>query len=128
MLALLDTDACIELIRGNPQPLDAFPEEIGVISTITRFEILSGLRQNRSRKVEMRARAFLEAADQRAFEEKAAERAALIRIHLEKRGWVIGAYDLLLAGHALAMDLPMISGNQREFARVPGLQVLNWRA
>ena len=124
---LLDTDACIEIIRGNPKPLDRFPEYRAVISTVSRFEILSGLRGNGSPQREARAHAFLDVVETFAFNDSAADCAARVRIHLEAQGMPIGAYDLLLAGHALAMGCPLLSGNLREFARVPDLKVVTWR-
>lgn len=122
----LDTDACIEIIRGNPAPLDAWPDADFVISTVSRFEIQSGLRGRAGGKREQRARAFLEAANTLDFDAQAADRAAELRIHLEKAGQAIGAYDTLLAGHALSLDLPCLNRNTREFKRVPGLRLLSW--
>lgn len=124
---LLDTDSCIEIIRGNPQPLERWEEGACLISTITSFEILSGLKQARRTKREARALEFLETVEQVPFDVTAADRAAGVRKFLEKRGTPIGAYDLLLAGHALALGVPILTGNEREFNRVPGLTVLCWR-
>lgn len=123
---LLDTDACIEIIRGNPAPLDAWPDASFVISTVTQFEILSGLRGRANTKREKRARAFLEVADLREFDQPAAEAAAKVRIFLENKGQRIGAYDLMLAGHALALKAPLLTGNKKEFNRVPELTVRSW--
>lgn len=124
---LLDTDACIEIIRGNSEPLDKFPSADMAISTITRFEILSGLRKGRSRQQERRAHAFLEVVETLTFDDSAAEQAATVRIYLEAKGTPIGAYDLLIAGHALALGRPLLTGNIREFDRVPSLETLTWR-
>ena len=49
-----------------------------------------------------------------------------IRADLEAHGHPIGHNDLLIAAHALALDLPLVTGNVGEFARVPGLRVENW--
>ena len=124
---LLDTDACIEIIRGNSAPLDAHPEATFAISTVSRFEIISGLRKRRSPKLEQRARDFLKIADTRAFDTEASDQAAKLRIHLETKGQPIGAYDLLIAGHALALNVPLLAGNEREFQRVPDLELRSWR-
>jgi tRNA(fMet)-specific endonuclease VapC len=51
---------------------------------------------------------------------------AEIRAHLEKRGTLIGANDLLIAAHALATDSVLVTDNEREFSRVPGLKIENW--
>lgn len=125
--ALLDTDACIEIIRGNPAPIESAPDFAFVVSAVSRFEIVSGLKGKRSTRIEERALAFLDVADIRPFDGTAADAAARIRIELESAGRPIGAYDLLLAGHAMALDLPILTGNENEFARVPGLRILNWR-
>lgn len=49
-----------------------------------------------------------------------------LRTHLERSGQAIGAMDMLLAAHALATDAVVVTGNTREFKRVPGLAVENW--
>jgi tRNA(fMet)-specific endonuclease VapC len=49
-----------------------------------------------------------------------------IRSMLEKRGSKIGAMDMLIASHALATDAVVVTGNEREFCRVPGLKIENW--
>lgn len=123
---LLDTDACIEIIRGNPAPLDAWPEATFGISSVSRFEIASGLRGRASTKREQRALAFLDTVQTYPFDVRAADHAARIRMRLETEGTPIGAYDTLLAGHALALGVPLLSGNIREFQRVAALELLGW--
>jgi tRNA(fMet)-specific endonuclease VapC len=123
---LLDTDACIEVIRGNPEPIDQHPDAVIVISTVSRFEILSGLRRSRGGKRERRARAFVDAVETLHFDEAAADQSAAVRIYLENKGTPIGAYDLLLAGHALALGCPILTGNVHEFERVAGLEIATW--
>lgn len=126
MTILMDTDSCIEVIRGNPVPLAAYPDADFVVSWISGFEVLSGLRGQRSPKVEARARAFLEASHLLGFDAGSAAEAANVRISLEQVGRPIGAYDTLLAGHALSLGVPILTRNTAEFGRVPGLQVLTW--
>ena len=125
--ALLDTDACIEIIRGNPLPVSSFPDFTFLVSTISQFEILSGLKGLKNTKAEQRATSFLSLAEIRLFDEEAARAAARIRIHLEAKGKPIGAYDLLIAGHAQSLKFPLITGNHKEFQRIPKLSLLNWR-
>ena len=62
-----------------------------------------------------------------AFDEVAAEHAASVRFALETRGTKIGTYDTLLAGHALALGLICVTDNTKEFSRVDGLTLENWR-
>ncbi len=49
-----------------------------------------------------------------------------IRGDLEKRGQLIGPMDMLIAAHALALDAILVTDNEREFGRVPGLKIENW--
>ena len=58
----------------------------------------------------------------------AAERSAVIRADLERRGERIGAYDMLIAGIAVARGCVLATHNLREFARVAGLQIEDWTA
>jgi tRNA(fMet)-specific endonuclease VapC len=51
---------------------------------------------------------------------------ANIRSELERKGRVIGAMDMLIAAHALATDAVMVTANESEFSRVPGLKIENW--
>ena len=51
---------------------------------------------------------------------------AKIRCALEQAGTPISANDLLIAAHALALDSTLVTANEREFRRVPGLKVENW--
>ena len=56
----------------------------------------------------------------------AGEKYGNIRAHLRQKGTPIGANDLLIAAHALALDAILVSDNTREFLRVPGLKLENW--
>lgn len=54
------------------------------------------------------------------------ENYAEIRTYLESQGTPIGGNDLLIAAHAISLNLIVITNNVREFSRVPNLQVENW--
>jgi len=60
------------------------------------------------------------------FEHDAASAYGAVRAHLERAGTPIGPLDTLIAAHALALDVTLVTNNEREFARVPGLSVENW--
>jgi tRNA(fMet)-specific endonuclease VapC len=49
-----------------------------------------------------------------------------IRAYLEQHGKVIGGNDMLVAAQALAEGCTLVTGNRREFHRVPGLKIENW--
>jgi tRNA(fMet)-specific endonuclease VapC len=59
---------------------------------------------------------------------KAAETTAKGRANLKRRGRPIGAYDVLIAGTALAHDLILVTSNVREFKQVEGLRIEDWRS
>ena len=50
----------------------------------------------------------------------------VIRAGLERVGRPIGASDLLIAAHALALGLTVVTDNEREFSRIDGLRIENW--
>lgn len=51
---------------------------------------------------------------------------ARIRTFLERTGRVIGQNDMLIAAHTVALGVTLVTDNEREFVRVPGLKVENW--
>jgi tRNA(fMet)-specific endonuclease VapC len=57
---------------------------------------------------------------------EAARRYGALRAQLQRIGQPIGSNDLWIAAHALADDLTLVTNNEREFQRVPGLRVENW--
>jgi tRNA(fMet)-specific endonuclease VapC len=70
--------------------------------------------------------AVLDAFDILPFEEPADRHYEDIRSALERVGTPIGANDMLIAAHALALGLTLVTNNTGEFRRVPGLLVENW--
>lgn len=58
--------------------------------------------------------------------EPAGRRYAEARAHPEAEGAIVGADDLLIASHALALGAVLVSDEEREFARVPNLELENW--
>ena len=49
-----------------------------------------------------------------------------IRAYLQSKGTPIGPLDMLIAGHAKAENLVLVTNNVQEFEQVPGLQLENW--
>ena len=128
---LLDTDVCIALLRGRDPRLDArlrrcAAGEVGV-STITVFELTYGA--HRSAQVarnQAALAAFFLPLVLVPFDARAAALAGEVRALLAGAGTPIGVYDLLIAAQALALGVPVVTNNEREFRRVPGLQLENW--
>jgi len=129
---MLDTDLCIRLLRDRPQGLrPRFNAEADTlcISTITLAELLHGAAKS-VRPVETRQGVEGLAARLAVlpFDEDAAAHAGEIHADLERRGKVIGPYDILIAGHARSRGLVVITGNLGEFQRVEGLRAEDWMA
>lgn len=62
------------------------------------------------------------------FDSTAATMYGTIRAALERQGTPIGPFDTLIAAHALSLDVVLVTNNEREFRRVPGLEIANWAA
>jgi tRNA(fMet)-specific endonuclease VapC len=97
------------------------------ISTITRAELLFGvLRRPEATKLARLVQAFLDVARVEPFDARAADAYAALKADLQRRGEGIGMADELIAAHALALGVVMVTDNVRHFERVPGLPVENW--
>jgi len=131
---LLDTNACIALINGQPGTVRArLHQEVGAghgifVSAVALFELWYGVaksaKQDFNRK---RLEAFLAGPIVALpFEEADSHVAGLTRAMLEASGKPIGAYDLLIAGQAMRHQLTLVTSNAREFARVKGLNWQDW--
>jgi tRNA(fMet)-specific endonuclease VapC len=130
MTHLLDTDTCIGVLRqraGMVQRLSELAPIDCAVSMITVYELFCGVEKAQDpagerQKVERLVSAIIELPLDRA----AAEKAASIRVDLEHRGQIIGPYDLLIAGQALAGSLTLVTNNVQEFRRVVGLKLESW--
>jgi len=131
MVLLLDTDICIHLIRERPRSiLDRFSEhavgDIG-ISVVTLAELEYGVsKSSKPGKNKHALDQFIAPLVVAAFDRPATAVYGKLRTTLEKKGQAIGAMDLLIAAHALSLNVRLITHNVREFARVPGLRVETW--
>ncbi len=60
------------------------------------------------------------------YDRRAAEHTGQLRAELQKHGTPIGPYDQMIAGHARGLGLVVVTNNEREFTRVPGIRIENW--
>ena len=99
------------------------------VSALTRMEVEYGLALNaeRARKLAPVLQAFFSAISTLPFEVADALAAGAIRAALKTKGQPIGAYDVLIAGTALARGLVVVTSNVGEFQRIGGVQVEDWR-
>lgn len=129
---MLDTNLCIRVIRDRPSGLrPRFNAEASglCISDVVLYELLYGAersaRPGESRQTVERFAARLSVL---LYDSEAAAHTANIRTDLERRGLPIGAYDLMIAGHARSRGLVVVTGNLREFDRVEGVRFEDWLA
>jgi len=131
MKYLLDTNACIRLMRGDGNVrhhLSSKAPDDCAVSMVTVFELFSGVEKCADpRKEALKVRRLLDAFHLLPFDWDSALHTAKIRGHLEKIGKIIGPYDLQLAGQSLALELILVTHNTREFSRVPGLSIEDWQ-
>ena len=131
MNVMLDTNICIYLIKQAPSSLierfEAFPiGDIG-ISVITLAELEYGAGKSTQPRRNLEAlKQFIAPLEVAIFDRQAAVAYGRIRAALEKKGRPIGAMDLLIAAQALSLGVRLVTNNEREFRRVPGLRVENW--
>lgn len=129
---MLDTNLCIRLLRDRPaglRPRFSAEAQSLCLSTVVLMELLYGAeRSARPQHHRQEVETFSQRLELLPFDAEAAAHAADIRTVLEKRGEPIGAYDLLIAGHARSRGLVVVTGNLREFARVEGLRAEDWLA
>ena len=127
---LLDTNVVSDLVR-NPQG-EVFRQILKVgagrvcTSIVVVCELRYGARKKGSAKLTEQLEAVLSALPVLSLEPDVDQHYAEIRTELERHGIPIGANDLLIAAHARAADLTLITANTREFHRVPGLSTKSW--
>lgn len=132
MRYLLDTCTVSDFVKGQSNVLariKATPPNQIAVSALTRMEVAYGLALSaeRARKLTPVLEAFFSATATLPFDEADAQAAAAIRAALKTKGQPIGAYDVLIAGTALARGLVVVTANVGEFQRIGGLQMENWR-
>ena len=133
MKYLLDTNVLSDCVRGAPSVvarLRAEPNTLIAVSSITELEVEYGIARNPKlpSAVAGAMRALLDAVTVLPFTREDARIAARLRATLATQGQPIGAYDVLIAATALRHGLIIVTANPREFSRVGGLAVEDWRA
>ena len=119
---LLDSNICIYVLEGRGRELRdrieaCSPGEI-VTSSIVFAEVSRGLDLRDRKRVESADKLFA-AFPIQPFDRAAAERYRDVPFSR-------GRFDRLIAAHALALGVTVITSNLDDFADVPGLRVEDW--
>ena len=127
---LLDTNILSDLIRHPDGLVARRVEQVGqkeiFTSIIVAAELRYGCAKKGSSKLLERVQGLLETIPVLSLDMPTDAQYGLIRAELEAAGQPIGMNDLLIASHALALGLTLVTGNKSEFSQVRGLKVENW--
>ena len=132
MSYLLDTNVCINLLRGCHksvlQKLKTMPEKEILLCAIVKAELLVGATKLQSARQLEQLKLFFNRFDSIPFDDSAAKAYAKIRSNLERKGTPIGGNDLFIAAIAITNNLILVTHNTREFSRVQGVKFEDWEA
>ena len=127
---LLDTNIVIYVIKRRPiEVMETFNLNASrmAISVITLSELLHGAEKSSFPEKNLRVvEDFCSRLEVLDYTAKAAQQYGSIRSALEKVGQPIGENDLHIAAHARSEGLVLVTNNEREFQKVPALQIENW--
>ncbi|ANV87999.1 MULTISPECIES: type II toxin-antitoxin system VapC family toxin [Cyanophyceae] len=129
-LYLLDTNIISDLVKHPSGKIAQRIAEVGEAKICTNIVVAAELRfgaeKSGSLRLKQQVNQILEVMPVLPLESPVEFYYAEIRTYLEREGIPIGANDLLIAAHGLALNLTVVTANQREFSRVPNLAVENW--
>ncbi len=129
---LLDTNILSPLIRDPHGPVARRVELVGAgvicTSIVVACELRYGAAKRAAPVLTQRVEDLLDSLPVLPFDADADRHYAEIRALLERAGQPIGGNDLLIAAHCRSLGATLVTANQREFARVPGLALEDWLA
>ena len=127
---MLDTNIVIYTMKNKPDSVrERLKKHHGrmCISSITFMELVYGAERSSNPDRNLTSlEGFVARMDVLPLDDSAAAHAGQIRAELARLGMPIGPYDQLIAGHARSQGLVLVTNNEKEFARVPGLRTENW--
>lgn len=133
MILSLDANVLIDLVNGRRQGVRGrFDEAVSagqrlMTCALAAHELLYGASISGRPQAQVRsAQALLRHLEVAEFSSEDANAAVTVRMALRAAGRSIGNFDTLIAGQALSRQWTMVTANVREFARVPGLRVIDW--
>src|SRR5271166_521609 len=130
MRFLLDTNILSDLVRHPRGRISDRIREVGeqniCTSIIVAAELRYGAAKKDSSRLTKQLEAVLAAIDVLALEQPTDAVYGGLRARLERAGQSLGANELLIAAHALALGHTVVTANEREFSRIGDLHVENW--
>ena len=127
---LLDTNIVSDLVRHPRGHVASRIADVGEASVVTSIivaaELSYGAEKRGSARLAAQLRVILDAMVVVEFTTPMDAVYGKLRAGLEADRTPIGANDLLIASQAISLGLTLVTANEREFQRVPGLQIENW--
>ena len=130
---LLDTNVCIDVLRGREDVIGRFRECVPgdiAVSSITCFELVQGagrapeeFREQEGRKVSR----FLARLRQIPFDQECGRIAGEMNARLLNRGTPVSVTDVFIAATAVTLGVPLVTSNLRDFEKIEGVKIVDWR-
>ncbi len=133
MKFLLDTNVCIDVLRGRADVIARFrkhsPDKLHV-SAVTAFELIQGAGRapQAFRAIErQKVNTLLTHITTIQFDRECGILAGEINASLLNAGTPVGIMDVFIAATALRMKLPLVTNNARDFSKIKALKLFDWR-
>jgi len=118
----IDTDILIDHLRGRNPGAELYArfiiEGIPYTTYITKFELLCSARSQKEERIISECLLGFKIL---SFDERSSYEGAKIYRDLKRKGRLIGIRDILIAGIAIANQLPIATKNINDFKRIKGL-------
>lgn len=128
-MKVLDTDVCIEILRGNSNVLKARSQTVDLVATtwITACELFYGAANSaRLQQNQLLVQEFLATLPLLDFNHAAAELFGRNKAMLRQTGNTVADADLMISSITLAHGATLVTGNARHYERVPHLLLEDW--
>ncbi len=131
MIYMLDTNICNYIIRNHPDYIkyklkEIQKENIVGLSSIVVSELVYGAYKKSSKKLIDVVEFFIDSFEIYEYGIEAAREYGKLRTIFEKKGNIIGAYDMMIAAHAISLNAILVTNNEKEFKRIENLKLGNW--
>jgi tRNA(fMet)-specific endonuclease VapC len=126
---MLDTDSVSFALRGHGRVgarLVEHPPSQVCISAVSAAELRFGAERRDSKKLRRLIETFTSTVSVMPFDDECASAFGKVAARLVEKGRPIGSYDALIAAHALALGVTLVTNNEKHFGQVEGLKLANW--
>ena len=128
-MILLDTDICVEILRGNPAMLrkkEAYPD-VTAVSFMTAAELHYGAAFSGYPEASIKAvEAFLSSMNVLRSSDSVMRSFGTIKAGLRRKRILIPDADLFIGATAVAHGVPLVTGNTKHFSRIESLELEDW--